>query len=259
MRNWTVGRKLGAAFATVLAFLAGVALLSVLQINRLQASSEFLRSDGLHKSQLARSAQFAARAQVTALYSLFFLDDRDARVAVYANLDQKKQQLTEALNGLRNATGATGATGGTRVTSVTETNSASKEPDIFSDVITARQTLDQCINTSVDEIELDIPSAKKLMVEKTVPQLELLDRLLDEMVTQQNRRVEAQIAANGEAGALAEKLIISFAVVALLIRPCLLTGSPAPSCSRCPAQSNLPIRLHRDGLIHRCRQVVTAN
>lgn len=201
MRSWTVGKKLGAAFATVLIFLAGVALLSLLQINRLQASSEFLRSDGLHKSQLARSAQFAARAQVTALYSLFFLDDRDARVATYANLDQKKQQLTESLNGLRDAVGA----------------SVAKDPDVFNEVIAARQALDRCINTTVDELELDVPGAKKLMVEKTVPQLELLDRLLDELVTQQNRRVEAQIAANGEAGALAAKLIVSFGVVAILI------------------------------------------
>jgi diguanylate cyclase (GGDEF)-like protein len=199
MRSWTVGKKLGVAFATVLIFLAGVALLSLLQINRLQASSEFLRSDGLHKSQLARSAQFAARAQVTALYSLFFLDDRDARVAVYANLDQKKQQLTESLNGLRDAANAV------------------KGPDVFNDIVAARQALDRSINTTVDEIELDVRSAKKMMVEKTVPQLELLDRLLDELVTEQNRRVEAQIAANGEAGALAEKLIVSFSVVALLI------------------------------------------
>jgi diguanylate cyclase (GGDEF)-like protein len=199
MRSWTVGKKLGVAFATVLIFLAGVALLSLLQINRLQTSSEFLRSDGLHKSQLARSAQFAARAQVTALYSLFFLDDREARVAAYTSLDQKKQQLTESLNGLRDATGV------------------GKEPEVFNKVVAARQALDRSINMTVDEIELDITGAKKMMVEKTVPELELLDRLLDELVTQQNRRVEAQIAANGEAGALAEKLIISFGVVAILI------------------------------------------
>jgi diguanylate cyclase (GGDEF)-like protein len=199
MRNWTVGRKLAVAFVTLLLFLAGVAFFSVLQINKLQASSEFLRSDGLHKSALAHSAQFSARSQVTALYSLFFLDDREARVPVYGNIDHHKDQLSKALEALRNS------------------DSGGNDSTTFVQVLDARQDFDKSINATGAEIELNPVSAKRLMVSQTVPKLVLLEQRLEELVSMQNHRVEMQIASNGEAGELAKNLIMAFGLLATLI------------------------------------------
>jgi diguanylate cyclase (GGDEF)-like protein len=198
-RNWTVGRKLGAAFGAVLLLLAGVALLSVIQINRLQKSSELLRSDGLHKSSLARTAQSAARSQVTALYSLFFLSDRDARIPVYRAIDLNKSKFSQALGELRNA------------------GSNEKESAIFDQVQQARQNFDAAADITFNEIELDPISAKIVMISQTVPQLAMLEQHLDELSTSQNQRVEAEIAANGEAGETAKKLIMGFGALATLI------------------------------------------
>jgi len=197
--NWTVGRKLGVAFASVLFLFAGVVLLSVAQINRLQKSSELLRSDGLYKSSLARTAQSAASSQVAALYSLFFLDQRDARIPVYRAIDQNKSKFSQALVELRNA------------------NSNPKELAIFDQVQAAREHFEAAAGATYDEIELDPMSAKNVMVNQTVPQLAELEQRLEELATSQNQRVESEIAANGEAGEIAEKLIITFGALATVI------------------------------------------
>jgi diguanylate cyclase (GGDEF)-like protein len=197
--NWTVGRKLGVAFASVLFLFAGVVLLSVAQINRLQKSSELLRSDGLYKSSLARTAQSAARSQVAALYSLFFLDQRDARIAVYRVIDQNKSKFSQALVELQNA------------------DSNPKELAIFDQVQAARQHFEAAAGATYDEIELDPVSAKNMMVNQTVPQLAELEQRLEELAASQNQRVESEIAANDEAGEIAKKLIITFGALATII------------------------------------------
>ena len=197
--DWTVGKKLGLAFGAVLALLAGVVLFSSLQLNRLQASSEFLRSDGLRKSSLARSAQLAARTQVTALNSLFVLDDPKARVPVYPQLDHQKDLLINALDQLRTAT------------------NDPREQAIIDGVFDARAAFEKAFLSTVNEIELDQQSAKMLMINETEPKLQQLEHCLDQLVALQDSRVEQEVASNREAGILARRLICAFGLLAILI------------------------------------------
>jgi diguanylate cyclase (GGDEF)-like protein len=199
IRNWTVGKKLGAAFAAVLMLLAAVALFSLWQIGQLQQSSEFLRNDGLHKSTLAQTAQRAARSQVTALYSLFLLDQREARIPIYPIIDKNRDLLSTTLEELR------------------KIETSESEMAVFARVLAARESFDKSVYAIVDEIELDPGSAKAVMVRQTGPELDQLVRRLDELVVLQDGRVEAEIASNREAEHLARMLIVLLGAAATAI------------------------------------------
>jgi len=194
--NWTVGKKLALAFSFLLIFLVGVALFSFWQINLLQASSESLANDSLRKLTLAQQAQRAARSQVAALYSLFLLNQREERVPVYPVFDRNGELLSTSLKDL------------------SKVPSSAEEMKLFASVLDARSLFDKSVTTTFDEIELDIPSAKSLMVNETEPLLGHLVQRLDDLVALQDTRVKAQIASNRETGQLAKRMILMIGVLA---------------------------------------------
>jgi len=180
----------------VLMLLAVVSLFSIWQISRLQQSTEFLRNDGLRKSTLAQTAQRAARSQVTALYSLFLLDKREARVPIYPVIDSNRALLSDTLDELR------------------KVETSRPEMAVFAHVLNARESFDKSVYSIVDQIELDPANAKGIMVRQTAPELDHLVRMLDQLVVLQDDRVEEQMAFNRANEHLARMLVLTLGAIA---------------------------------------------
>src|ERR1700674_1201664 len=104
VRDTSIAVKLGGAFGLFLLLLAAVIVLTLVELQRLRQSSEALVQGGLRKAVIAHTAQNAAQAGAAKLHSLFLLDERDARVVVYAAIDRTTAARDQAISELASAT-----------------------------------------------------------------------------------------------------------------------------------------------------------
>ena len=178
--------------------LTAIICFSLLQMQLLEESSDALAKGSLRKALLAHACQNAAQAQATQLHSLFLLDARAARVAVYAEIDRNNLNLTKAL------------------ASLTEVASDDQEQTQLRQVIAARESFAQALNDTVDAVELDTADAKRLMLRDTMPALEMLLRAADALVALQVHRVETQTAVIRATETQSKRLLVMLGLAAVL-------------------------------------------
>jgi len=198
VRDTSIAVKLGGAFGLVLLLLAAVIVLTLVELQRLRQSSEALVQGGLRKAGIAHTAQNAAQAGAAKLHSLFLLDERDARVAVYAAIDRTTAARDQAISELASATD-------------------DKQEQIALDrVKQARNRFAESFNETVDQVEMDVREAKLSMLRDTMPALDGMLGSLDALVTLQARRVDTEIAAIRATQTDSERLIVLLGISAVL-------------------------------------------
>jgi diguanylate cyclase (GGDEF)-like protein len=197
-RDTNIAIKLGGAFGLVLLLLAAVIVLTLVELQRLRHSSEALVEGGLRKAAIAHTAQNAAQAGAARLHSLFLLDERDARVPVYAAIDRNTATRDQAISALASAT------------------DDKQERLALVEVKRARDHFAASFNDTVDQVEMDAPQAKLLMLRDTMPALDGMLESLDALVTLQARRVDSEIAAIRATQADSERLIVLLGLSAVL-------------------------------------------
>ncbi len=171
-----IGLKLGLAFAVVLLLLTGVIAFGLVQVQRLEESSDKLAAGTLRRAILAHNAQNAAQAQAARLNSLFLLDKQIARIPVYVEIDRQNKILTSALEQLASHP------------------ADEHERRLLDQVGQSRARFTEALNTTVDAVELDLEGARAPMLRQALPALETLLGDTDALVTLQAVRLDNQTA-----------------------------------------------------------------
>ena len=169
-RDASISNKLGAAFAVLLILLGAVIAFVVVRTSSTVAASQRIVVDTLRTTQLAHSTQSAAEAAAIQLYKLFLHTDQATRIPIYAEMDRNTQLRDSALEHLR-------------------VSGAAVAP-----AIAARDEFAAAFGKVVDEIELDPARARDVMMNETNPALNRMLAVLDELVAQQTRLADGEIA-----------------------------------------------------------------
>jgi len=198
-QNFPIALRLGLALGLLLALLGGVIVFSLRQSEWVGNTSRQLAEVGLHQVTLARKAQTEALLGAGYLHSLFLLDRQDQRIPVYTLMDQCTAARNEALDAL--AAGALDPEASQKMTKVTAT----------------RQRFMEAFQATVEAVEIDMDSARPLMVEQTLPALRDMLNALDEMAAFETQRANARLAEIETLQQLSRRRILGLGVVAVLV------------------------------------------
>ena len=174
----SVGFRLGASVAIVVAVLAGVSAVAIHQLDAVSVRGEALVREGLRKVTLARSAQNDAQSEATRLHSLFLLGERDRRVPVYLEIDRHRASLYASMMKLIDSAGR------------------EDERSALERIQKAREAFNSASMETVELIELDpdASDARKVMLEKTMPALQTMLAAIDDLVSAQAAAAERYTA-----------------------------------------------------------------
>lgn len=170
----SIGFRLGASVAIVVAVLAGVSAVAIDQLEAVRIRSEALIGEGLRKVSLARAAQNAAQSEAALLHSLFLLSERDRRVPVYLQIDQHRANLYASMMKLADAAPREGERGA------------------LGRIERAREAFNSASMETVELIELDPDAgdARRVMLGMTMPALETMLAAIDDLVRAQTAAAE---------------------------------------------------------------------
>ncbi|HYB51789.1 MAG TPA: EAL domain-containing protein [Burkholderiaceae bacterium] len=198
-QNLPIALRLGLALGLLLALLGGVIVFSWRQSEWVGNTSRQLAEVGLHQVTLVRKAQTEALLGAGYLHTLFLLDRQEQRVPVYFLMDQCTAARNEALDAL--AAGALDPEAAQRMAKITAT----------------RQRFMEAFQATVEAVEIDLDSARPLMVEQTLPALRDMLNALDDMATFETQRANARLAEIETLQRLSRNRILGLGVVAVLV------------------------------------------
>jgi len=198
-QNLPIALRLGLALGLLLALLGGVIAFSLRQSEWVANTSRQLAEVGLHQVTLARKAQTEALLGAAYLHSLFLLDRQDQRVPVYALMDQCTAARNEALDAL--AAGALDSEATQKMAKVT----------------TTRQRFMEAFQATVEAVEIDMESARPLMVEQTLPALRDMLNALDDMAAFETQRADARLGEIETLQQVSRHRILGLGAAAVLV------------------------------------------
>ena len=199
IRRLPIALRLGAAFALLLALLAGVIVQSLQQTGRVAASTRLLASTSLGQVVLANQAEQAAQSAAQELHSLFIQNDRDGRVATYTRMDQDTARLQQALDAMLQP----GRT----------------DPAIAARVVATRTTFTEAFGRTVDEVELDSAGAgsRELMAKETLPALKAMMAALQALVEHHTEQASVTLAEIADIERNSRFNTVAFGAAAVLL------------------------------------------
>lgn len=198
-QNLPIALRLGLALGLLLALLGGVIAFSLRQSEWVGDTSRQLAEVGLHQVTLARKAQTEALLGAGYLHSLFLLQQQEQRIPVYASMDRSTAARNEAMDAL--AAGALDPQAAQRMAKVTAT----------------RQRFMEAFQATVEAVEIDMDSARPLMVEQTLPALREMLNALDDMAAFETQRANARLAEIETVQRESRHRILGLGAVAVLV------------------------------------------
>jgi diguanylate cyclase (GGDEF)-like protein len=198
-RDAPIAVKLGIAFAALLALLIAVIVYTTSEIDRIAESSRKIAANNLRASTLAHRAQNAAQAGAAELYTLFLLTDQASRTPVYAEIDRNNKLRDFTLAELQGITD--------NAAEQTALRSVAQARDIFAVAFTQ----------TVDEIEMDVDSARHIMLAETMPALNAMLAALDHLVALQTQAADLKIKDLGMVQIAAQRSLALFGLTAVAI------------------------------------------
>ncbi len=198
-QNLPIALRLGIALGLLLALLGGVIAFSLGQSKWVANTSRQLAEVGLHQVTLARKAQTEALLGAGYLHSLFLLERQDQRIPVYTLMDQCTAARNEALDAL--AAGALDPEAAQKMAKITST----------------RQRFMEAFQATVEAVEIDMESARPLMVEQTLPALRNMLNALDEMAAFETQRANARLAEIETLQQVSRHRILGLGAAAVLV------------------------------------------
>jgi diguanylate cyclase (GGDEF)-like protein len=209
-RSAPIAVRLALAFGLLLALLAGVVALALSQAERVGESSRLVAETSLHQVLLARQAEKAAQAGAQQLHTLFLLKTRQERVPVYALIDARFGEQKAALSQLLADAHAV------------------EDAVVVERLIAARGRFEAAFQRTVEEVELDPPAARPIMLRETLPALNDMLDSLDAMVAVKSDQANATIASIRMQQAQSRQSVLELsglAVVAALLCAVMITRS----------------------------------
>jgi diguanylate cyclase (GGDEF)-like protein len=175
-RSAPIAVRLALAFGLLLALLAGVVALALKQAELVGESSRIVAESSLRQVLLARQAEKAAQAGARHLHTLFLLDTRAARVPVYRLIDKEFAEQRIALSQLLADARAV------------------EDAVVVERLIATRGRFEAAFERTVEEVELDLPAARPIMISETLPALDGMLGALDALVVMKSAQANATIA-----------------------------------------------------------------
>jgi diguanylate cyclase (GGDEF)-like protein len=169
--------RLALAFVLLLGLLASVVALALDQLDQVGESSRSVAESSLRQVLLAHQAERAAQAGAQQLHLLFLLPRRADRVPVYAAIDAAAAEQKAALSTLLADAHAV------------------EDAVVIERLIDARGRFEAAFQRTVDEVELDLDSARPLMIKETLPALDGMIVALDALVASKSAQANATIAS----------------------------------------------------------------
>ena len=177
IRRVPIAARLVAAFGLVLLLLGLMLAQALGHTATMNEAVHRITQGTLNQVMLAHRAQTAAQVGVEQLYSLFVLDRREQRIAVYAQIDQAARDQQEAFDAL-----------------LAETGLGRNEP-VIARVLQDRARYVEAFDETVSLVELDPALARPVMVSQTMPALHSMLAALDAMVADSSRRAGDDLAS----------------------------------------------------------------
>ena len=198
-RRAPIALRLALAFGLLLALLAGVVALVLRQAELVGEASRVVAETSLRQVLLARQAEKAAQAGAQHLHTLFLLDKRDDRVPVYALIDTEFADQKAALSQLLADAHAV------------------EDAVVVERLIATRGRFEAAFQHTVDEVELDLPAARPVMLRETVPALNDMLAALDALVAVKSAQANATIASIRLQQARSRTYVLELSGVAVLV------------------------------------------
>ncbi|HSB96760.1 MAG TPA: EAL domain-containing protein, partial [Spongiibacteraceae bacterium] len=198
-RDAPIAVKLGIAFAALMALLIAVIIYTTAEIDRIAEASRRVAADNLRASNLVYRAQSAAQAGAAELYTLFLRTDQNSRIPVYAAIDRD--------NKLRDFTLA-------ELQRVTE---SADEQKALQSAVAARDIFAVAFSETIDAIEGDTDSARRIMLSRALPALNAMLAALDQLVDLQTQVADLKIKDLGMVQVTAQRSLALFGITALAI------------------------------------------
>ncbi len=198
-RRAPIAVRLMVAFGLLLALLGGVVALALGQAERAGETSRDVAASSLREVLLARQAEKAAQAGAQNLHALFLLDKRADRVDVYRHIDEAAREQKAALGAL-----------------LAVTRKAREKP-LFEHLAATRARFDEAFERTVDAIELDMATARPLMVNETMPALKDMLAALDGLVAWETAEADRTLAGIRLQQASSREQVLELALLAVLV------------------------------------------
>jgi len=191
--------RLALAFGLLLALLAGVAGLALMQLGRVGESSRAVAESSLHQVLVARQAEKAAQAGAQQLHALFLLDSREARIPVYRLIDSRFADQRAALSQLLADAHAV------------------EDAVVVERLISTRGRFEAAFQRTVEKVELDLESARPIMVRETVPALNDMLDALDALVAIKSAQANATISSIQTQEEQSRRYVLDLAALAVVV------------------------------------------
>ena len=175
-RSAPIAVRLALAFGLLLALLAGVVALVLKQAELVGEASRVVAETSLRQVLLARQAEKAAQVGAQHLHTLFLLEARADRVPVYALIDTEFAEQKAALSQLLADAHAV------------------EDAVVVERLIGTRGRFEAAFQHTVEEVELDLKSARPIMIKETLPALNDMLDALDALVAVKSAQANATIS-----------------------------------------------------------------
>ena len=197
-RQAPIALRLALAFGLLLALLGSVVAVALKQVELIGESSRQIAESGVKQMMRARQAEEAAHQGAQSLLTLFLVERREDRLALYAAIDAATRAQDQALAALLADARASG------------------DAPVIRALVQARQRFGVAFTQTVAEIERDRRTAHAGMVGQTMPALrEMLDAL-DALVALETAQADQTIAGIAVRQQRAREQVLELAAAAVL-------------------------------------------
>ena len=211
MKNWTVGRRMGIAFAWVLLLLMAIASIGVLRLQTVGDATRDLVRESLSKERLAAAWQLATSNNSIRTFSLLKSDDADVQALLRKHIAATSAVITETQKKLEAVL------------------ASPEELALSADIKKKRGDYVELRNQILKlKAEGRKDEASKLTDTQLVPALSAYEAGIRAMVNHQQRQIDSTAAVIDAKYLSGRAWIIALAAVALLAgtaTACLLTRS----------------------------------
>ena len=197
--NMKIVTRLNLGFGLVLALLAMVVVVAILQIDGLGLANRLLVDEDLVKASAAANISATTKANARRTMELFFITDKEQAAKIYQQIDANKKSISESLQTLD------------------QLEKSAEGKSLLGKILQARTAYVESFG-KVDQLlrQDDRAGASALLTSQTLPTLDALQEQVAALVDLQKHTIEKNVADTQGDIAQTRILLIATGLVALL-------------------------------------------